>query len=185
MRNALAIRSLALATILLTAFAFRGMACYAQADNQPSSGQDASLRKFLQQYVHDDAMGRETMYSSAFVDLQDDGNQEAIVYLLGNEWCGSGGCTTLILAPQGPSFRIVTRITIAQLPMRALTTKSQGWHDLGVWVAGGGIRGYEAGLPFDGRTYPRNPSVAPARHLAEKVPGKVLISEDTTRKPLF
>jgi|HubBroStandDraft_3_1064219.scaffolds.fasta_scaffold184111_2 hypothetical protein len=55
-----------------------------------------------------------------------------------------------------------------------LDSKCSGWHDLGVWVQGGGIQpGYEASLSFNGKEYPSNPTVPPAQPLAKKVSGKL------------
>ena len=45
---------------------------------------------------------------------------------------------------------------------------------------GGGIQpGYEAELRFDGKTYPANPSVPPARPLKGKPEGEMLIAPPT------
>ena len=77
---------------------------------------------------------------------------------------------TLVLTPEGASYRVVTKIRITRPPIRVLATSSHGWHDIGVWVQGGGIqRGYEAKLQFDGKTYPSNPSSPPALPVAGKV----------------
>jgi len=66
-----------------------------------------------------------------------------------------------------------------------LNTKSNGWHDISVVVAGGGIAGYEAILPFDGKTYPSNPSVPPARRSIEKIQGETVISVTAQEQPLY
>ena len=49
-------------------------------------------------------------------------------------------------------------ITIVNAPVRLLATRSRGWRDLGVHVAGGGARASDARLPFDGTAYAVNPS---------------------------
>src|SRR5436190_1567725 len=111
---------------------------------------------------------------------------EAIVYLMGGEWCGSGGCTMLILASEASSFRVVTKITITRPPIRVLSSTSHGWHSIGVWVAGGRIEpAFEAELSFDGKSYPGNPSVPPARRLAAQVAGNVVIPSSQAGMPLF
>ena len=113
-----------------------------------------------------------TRYPHAFVHLDGHGRKEVIVYVDGRDWCGTGGCNTSVLAPQGPSYRVVSSITITRPPIRVLAARSHGWHNIAVWVAGGGIRpGYEAELTFSGKTYALNPSVAPARRLALKGSG--------------
>ena len=82
----------------------------AQATAQVPSGMEESLKKFLQNYDGNPASAdeRTTRYSAAFVDLNDDGTSEALVYLSGPEWCGSGGCSLLILRPDGQSWKVIT-----------------------------------------------------------------------------
>jgi len=160
----------------------------AQATAQGPSAREQSLTKFLQSYGGNplSAAGKTTRYSVAFVDLNDDGTPEALVYLSGPEWCGSGGCSLLILRPDGPFWKVITRTTVTQLPIRVLSTKTNGWHDVTVWVRGGGIQpGYEARLRFNGRKYPGNPSAPPAKKLPSDAEGKVVISAETTTKPLY
>jgi hypothetical protein len=138
-----------------------------------------SLDRFLRNYLESDKHNKS--YIPAFVDLRDEGTKEVVVYVTDADWCGSGGCTTLILAPEGSSYRLVTKITIVRLPIRILATKTNGWHDLGVWVQGGGIEpAYEAKLSFDGQTYPSNPSMAP--RLTRQTEGTVLVSSAIVEK---
>jgi hypothetical protein len=158
------------------------------AHAQPSSAAEQSLKKFLQDYLKDPRLEDEktTLYFDAFVDLNGDGKKEAVVYLMGREWCGSGGCITLILARDRVSWKIVGHITITRPPIRVLSSTSHGWHDIGVWVQGGGILpGYEAAISFDGKTYPGNPSVPPARRLSGRVAGKTVITSVEGGTPLY
>lgn len=161
--------------------------CLAPAVAQGNSANDASLKKFLQKYDGNPSSAgeRTTRYVAAFADLKDDGTQEAIVYLIGQRWCGSGGCSCLILAPTGSSFKIVTKTTVTQPPIRMLSEKTNGWHDLAVGVGGGGIRPYDARLRFNGRKYPGNPTVPPAQKLLKKPEGKVLVPADAEGMPLY
>jgi hypothetical protein len=132
-----------------------------------------SLRAFLQTFDGD----LKDRFVAAFADLNSDGRPEAIVYLTSNDWCGSGGCTTLILVPDGDSWRLLTKTPITRPPIRLLRTRSNGWRNIGVWVQGGGIQpGYQAELRFDGKTYPSNPSMPPARPLAGMAEGEMLIA---------
>jgi hypothetical protein len=148
--------------------------CFADVlthQNSKLSADGESLRHFIQTW--DD---KAASYISAFCDLNDDGTPEAVVYLTDREWCGSGGCTMLILTKKGGSWSVVTEIAITQLPIRVLSKKTNGWHSIGVWVQGGGIQpGYESVLDFDGNSYPSNPTVPPARRLKKKSAGRVLI----------
>lgn len=150
--------------------------CLAQAGHQPSPSQKDSLERFLRNYlggVRPDV--KSTKYLASFVDLRDDGAQEAMVYLTNDGWCGSGGCTTLILSPEGSSYHVIAKIPIVQLPIRVLPTKSHGWRDISVLVEGGGEPSYEAKLSFDGKTYPSNPSMPPSIRLRQRVKGTVIV----------
>jgi hypothetical protein len=172
--------------ILATSSVLLAAASFAQPQVQPSASQEDSLRQVLRDYLKDSGGDKTARYVSAFVDLRDDGRQEVIVYVTDQHFCGSGGCTALILAPEGSSYRLVTGVTLARLPIRVLRTKSNGWHDLGIWVQGGGVQqGYEARLSFDGETYPRNPSVPPASRIAEKPAGEIVIPVNAKGKFLY
>jgi len=154
----------------------------------PSSAAQESLKTFLQHYLRGGSRDddKTTRYFVALVNLRTDGTQEAIVYLTGNGWCGSGGCNTLILVRDGSSWRVVTNITITRPPIRVLSNTSNGWHNIGIWVQGGGIQpGYEAELRFDGKTYPKNPSTPPARPLEGKAAGEVVVPSSQVGTPLY
>jgi hypothetical protein len=152
----------------------------------PQSSPD-HLVEFLQNYVGEPTeQTKTTRYSAAFVDLKDDGVKEVIVYLSSNYWCGTGGCTMLILAPEGTSYRVVTKTMVTRLPIRILATKSNGWHDISIVARIKGVEPlYEAILPFDGKTYPISPSVAPAHRLNAKVAGKIVIPLAAKEKLLY
>ena len=139
---------------------------------------------FLQHYLR--GADTATSYSDVFVDLNGDGTAEVIVYVTGQRWCESSGCVMLVLERKGLTYRVVTRTTITRPPIRVLTSSSHGWHNIGVWVQGGGTQpGYEAELRFDGKTYPGNPSMPPARRLIKTVPGKIVVREAGAGKPLY
>jgi hypothetical protein len=148
------------------------------AQRNPEAGRpDAHLRRFLQKYLADPQSGpdKATRISSALVDLNGDGTMEAIVYVTGGGWCGSGGCRLLVLEPHGSSYRVIAHMTIVWPPIRVFDNETKGWRDLGVWQQGGGtLRGYEAVLPFNGKRYPENPSVPPARKATGRMKGETL-----------
>jgi hypothetical protein len=145
------------------------------AQNQPaasSSTEAGSLMRFLQTLDDD----RTTRYAAGFVDLNGDGTPEAIVHLMGRAWCGSGGCTTLILVLSNGRWEIVTKITITRPPIRVLKERSNGWLNIGIWVRGGGVQAaYEAELRYNGKTYPTNPSTPPARRIGGNAAGRIVV----------
>lgn len=141
------------------------ISCPAKSQGIPTrrfSARELSIRRTLQK-LDDSGTAR---YALAFRHLHVGGPPEAIVYLAGPSWCGTGGCRTLILADHGTSWQTITHITISRPPILVLPSTSHGWRSIAVWVQGGGAQpGYEAELRYDGKTYPSNPSMPPARRL--------------------
>src|SRR5258708_5543140 len=66
----------------------------------PSPATRESLRRFLQTLYDDKA----AQYIEGFCDLDGDGTPEAIVYLISQNLCGSGGCNTLILSRRADTW---------------------------------------------------------------------------------
>lgn len=139
----------------------------------------AGLKAFLTTYLHVTAVpaddGFKTRYAVAWKDLNGDGRPEAIVYLTGAEWCGSGGCTLLVLEQSGDGFTVRGRTTITRAPIAVLPSTSHGWRDLVVQVSGGGARPGQAVLPFRGDRYASNPTLPPAHRLGLREAPEVLI----------
>jgi uncharacterized protein len=102
-------------------------------------------------------------YFDSAVDLNDDGKNEVIVYLVGPMVCGTGGCNLLVFSPHGTGYRLVSSISVVQTPVRVSTDRTSGWRDLIVHVSGGGAKSGDVVLAFDGRSYPTNPTVAGPR----------------------
>lgn len=129
-----------------------------------------ALRQFLQIYLFGKPRGdlaREfenewpTRYSAATLSLNDE-IEVYLVFVSGRAWCGSGGCTVLLLKRNQASFKVINRFSLARLPIYVLPTKTHGWRDLVMFVQGGGIiDGYHAVLHYDGKKYPSNPSMEP------------------------
>jgi hypothetical protein len=65
----------------------------------------APLIQFLRNYVGRDEATEDTKLTAAFADLKGDGTKEAIVYLSSSAWCGTGGCTLLIMARDADSYK--------------------------------------------------------------------------------
>jgi hypothetical protein len=171
------------AGLLLACLAFCSAGAVLAA--QPPPG-ERSLRDFLQARFHEDrANYPDTRYVTAWADLDGDGRPEALVYLISGAYCGSGGCNLMIFTPDGRSWREVANMSVTNPPIRVLDSRTRGWNDISVFVAGGGSRGYMALLAFNGRSYPDNPTVAPARRLRSAARGRVLIRDNDPGRPLF
>src|SRR5579862_5825833 len=114
----------------MLAVIFSGLAI-AQLQTMSRSAVEESVRAFVGEYVKSsgpDASG--ARFTDAFIDLDGDGLDEVIVYLTGRNWCGTSGCSTLILKRRGKSFRMVTRIVATRPPIRALKEVHHGWRTL-------------------------------------------------------
>ncbi len=156
-----------------------------RAATRPSH--DSGLKEFLRGYTRSPLSSADSTLrvSVATVDLLGNGTQETLVYLRSQDWCGTGGCPLLVLRRDGASFKVMSKTTITRLPILILPTRSHGWSDLGVTVAGGGVmRAYVARLPFDGSGYSRNPTMPPARRVRD-LHGAIVIPADDPGEPLF
>lgn len=156
--------------------------------NSSTNTLDKRLKQFLQKHLSNPQFDADktTRFSSALVNRNDGTIEEVVVYISGQSWCGSGGCTLLILEPHGSSYKIIGRTSIVRFPIRMLHHTTKGHHDIGVWVQGGGIQpGYEAVIRFDGKKYPGNPTVPPARRLSGETAGEVLIASAENAQLLF
>src|SRR5215469_72292 len=91
-------RSLAIAINVLLL-----LSSLSQAQSTPA------LVRFLQDYVGVEGESKNTEYAAALVDLKDKGTKEAIIYLWNNGWCGTGGCTMLILGLNDENKRMARR----------------------------------------------------------------------------
>lgn len=156
----------------------------AAGSNRPSEPLKAYLRNYLSRggKIPSDPTTKITAFSAK---SNDGKTEEDIVYVSGQRWCGSGGCTMLILQPTKSAFKVLGRVTIVQLPIRLLPSVHNGHPDIGVTVQGGGIlQGYEAVLSFDGKRYPTNPSMPPARK-TNTIRGKVIVANTEESVPLY
>ncbi|ABF39802.1 hypothetical protein Acid345_0797 [Candidatus Koribacter versatilis Ellin345] len=164
------IRSTILKAIYFSAF----MSCLCIAQNAPPQ----RLKTYLTAYVEKIGLDpSHVAYSFAFAHLSSSKEPEVIVRMTGSDWCGSGGCILLVLASNGDSYKKVSAMTITNPPVRVLDTQTSGWHDIGVFVRGGGIlRGYEARMRYNGTKYPPNPSTSPKT--APKAAGEIVIPEN-------
>jgi hypothetical protein len=158
----------------------------AQAASGRAAKQKPSLGAFLRRLhgggPHSAAEAEwPTRYSAASVRLGSGRKNALIVYLTGAAWCGSGGCTTLVLLPSGSSFTVLGKFTITFPPIKVLSSKSRGLHDIGAEMRGGS-QPFEAAFSFDGRRYPNEP-----RRAVQKTPGKTIISSVAVKRgePLF
>lgn len=146
-------------------------------DGRPTN----SLKHFLKGYLISQSGGpdKTTRITAVSVKAEGGATEEQLVYVSGQRWCGSGGCTLLILEPTQSSFRVLGRVTIVRLPIRLLPSSESGHPDIAVRVQGGGVQiGYESVLSFKGTAYPNNPSIPPSRRVKKNVGRTIIATED-------
>jgi heat shock protein HslJ len=120
----------------------------------------------------------EIRYFHGSADLDEDGDAEVLVHVVGPMLCGTGGCNTLVLTPGDSGYDVVTDISLTRPPIRVSSRSSRGWKNLLVAVSGGGILpGHDAELRFDGSSYPSNPTVPPAEPETDTTGALVVIPE--------
>lgn len=134
---------------------------------------EASVIAHLHQSLGEDLKAENTKVYIGFSDLNGDGKDEAVAYVAGPYWCGSGGCNAHILTPDGDGWKEVGNTTVSSLPIGRLDSKTNGWNDLAITFSGGGYAGIGQ-MKFKGDAYPRNPTTAPT---TEDI-GTVIIAED-------
>ncbi|MBD1362636.1 hypothetical protein IDJ77_02335 [Mucilaginibacter sp. ZT4R22] len=84
-------------------------------------------------------------------DLNNDGKREYFIGLIGPYFCGSGGCTCLLL---NAKYQIINRFTVTNFPITILENKPGKWANLVIESSG-----KHHLLKYDGVKYPSNPSM--------------------------
>ncbi|PTL81579.1 hypothetical protein DAT35_21710 [Vitiosangium sp. GDMCC 1.1324] len=138
----------------------------------------SGIESYLKKYLRDDLRimsAEDRKYSYDTFDLNNDGRKEIFVILISSYFCGSGGCTLLIL---NPDFTLNSRMTLVKdLPLQASSHTTHGWRDLVIQSRGDHL------MKYNGKKYPSNPSTQPKVKLAD-VPGKQPILEGAFDKTL-
>ena len=129
------------------------------------------LKPDLQQSVSEITQESEPLFSTGYADLNGDGLEDAVVFLKGMQWCGSGGCTLMIFENLGDSYQLVSKSSVTSTPISVAKTETNGWKDLIVWSRGSGL----VLLKFDGDKYPRNPSLEPSASESQRLEARLVL----------
>ncbi len=146
---------------------------------QAARAQDAppALVAAVQRFVNTGGERELPDFRHALVDLDGDGRRDAIVLLQSQAWCGSGGCTMLVLRGVTEGFALVSRSTITNEPIRVSPERSHGWRTLIVSAKGAG----DVVMRFDGKRYPLNPSVQPKATPTQVAAARVVIDREPAK----
>jgi len=149
-------------------------------------GDRQAVLAFLRARLAQFESGSQTDVIVAPVSLHPGPERQFVVVVEGRDWCGTGGCNTLVLERSATGVREVASISVTRTPILALQSRTNGWRDLSVRVRGyGDTPGYQALLSFDGQTYAGNPTVPPGRQLPAEAFYEVLIEAEARGQPLF
>ena len=85
------------------------------------------------------------------IDMNNDGEDEVFVNFMTPYFCGSGGCTILLLNNQ---LKLITKFTVTRTPLFAEQTLKNGWRIL-LTRSEGELKE----MIYNDGTYPSNPSV--------------------------
>ena len=149
------------------------------------TARDAQLERAIRLAINagDSARATESVgrYFYNLVDLNGDGRPEALVYLMGQEFCGTGGCNLLVFQSGDNGYRLRAEISPVNNPIIVSRQQTRGWNDLILYVAGGGItRGYYVRLSFNGQGYPANPTVLPALRRGTRITGVAYVADEVS-----
>jgi len=100
--------------------------------------QKSSLEPELINALLDFHIYENTPYAFTTKDLNSDGVEEVLVLLYGSHWCGSGGCTLLVLTKVEESWKVDSKVPTVNTPVKLTTYQSENWFDLSVIESGGG-----------------------------------------------
>ncbi|MCP9837052.1 META domain-containing protein [Cyanobium sp. N.Huapi 1H5] len=97
-------------------------------------------------------MGR-ISYVHARTDLDGDGRQDVLVYLMGPYVCGTGGCTLQVFRQEARGYRLISSFPSSRLPVIVPEARRSRWRDLWRLQSGGGAPATWVREVFDGRGY--------------------------------
>ncbi len=109
------------------------------------------------------------------VDLNGDGKDEYFVNFLSPYFCGSGGCTVLLLDHES---NIITKFTVMNTPIYVENAMHNGWRDILVRS-----EGELKELQYNKGKYPSNPSVLPKAPYDAPSGSAVIMFDETFAKP--
>lgn len=126
----------------------------------PSSSNDqmaGNIKNFLvKDYLANDLANLQEIdrkFQYYQVDLNGDGKDEYFVNFMSPYFCGSGGCTILLLDHES---NVITKFSVMRTPLYVEKAENEGWRDILVRS-----QGELKELKYNNGKYPSNPSVLP------------------------
>jgi heat shock protein HslJ len=124
-------------------------------ETEPDSALEDAIREASPSYTREmvGIGGQQARYVYSRVDLNDDGADEVLVYLLGSIFCGTGGCNLMVFTPAEGRYALVSDFPITREPVIVSPERNEGWNDLVRLESGGGAEASYVRHRFDGKRY--------------------------------
>ena len=127
----------------------------AQPPSVVGSLDDAQARKAIENYRLSKKRAKGP-YQLAGVDLNGDGQSEAVVLFQGKDWCTNTGCSMAVFQMLQHGFRPISRTVRVKAPVAVATDVTNGYRDFLVMTGGGPAPERRVRLQFSGEGYSRN-----------------------------
>ena len=138
------------------------------------------IENIIKNYLEYSSYFGDLRYLYNYIDLNDDGREEILVYLLGDYVSGTGGSTMIIINSE--SMEIMEEFTLINNPIMISAEKTEGFKNIIVPVYGGGEKLHFVQLKYDGKNYESNPSVVEEYYKDRKFKGEILIGNEILPK---
>lgn len=129
----------------------------------PASNDAPIADAIRQKLTADGGLSPTAKWLVARTDLNGDGTDEALAYVIDPMFCGTGGCSLYVLGENNGAWSVTDVIGPSRLPLYRLGPGPDGWSAIGVTVGGGGAQSAVMAVPHDAKGYARNPTVEPAK----------------------
>jgi hypothetical protein len=132
-------------------------------DFKPIDPDDTILIKAVRQFLENSEGPVASTYEYARIDLNDDKRRDALVLFKTpfGYWCGTHGCTMLVLRAHNDHFSLVNAIQPVREPVYISPQKSRGWNNIVLRVSGRWDEAKDVAMRYNGRQYPEDPSRQP------------------------
>ncbi len=148
--------------------------------SEADAGLEAAIRQAVPDYRQDMVGGDEerwARYVHAAIDLDDDGSQEVLVYLMGSFFCGTGGCNLQVYRSTAKGYVLVNDFPTSRVPIVISESRNNGWQDLWRLQSGGGAPATYVRHVFDGERYVERERISAAEGMPD---GTAVLSGNPT-----
>lgn len=125
---------------------------------KPHHLNDQQVTTAIQLYLKDNHAPVFSRYEFMRVDLNQDGSKDALVYLTApyGQWCGTSGCTLLMLHAKRHGFIIAGEAPDIRTPLYISDTHTNNWRDIITYSSGNIDKAKYSAFKFNGTAYQFN-----------------------------